>query len=146
MLKFNGQYTDNHKILIMSTTQLIIYCLAVCINSAVLFLVYGIIARWMKRNEKKIDDLEHSILKIEDYVRYSNHVIDSVYIETQNRLIDELAQQEKYEQAECVRKNREVTISHVLRDMRKRLQEEMEKMQENIGQRDGQKKEDRKED
>lgn len=130
----------------MSTTQLIIYCLVVCINSAVLFLVYGIIARWMKRNEKKIDDLEHSILKIEDYVRYSNHVIDSVYIETQNRLIDELAQQEKYEQAECVRKNREVTISHVLRDMRKRLQEEMEKMQENIGQRDGQKKEDRKED
>lgn len=111
-----------------------------------LFLVYGIIARWMKRNEKKIDDLEHSILKIEDYVRYSNHVIDSVYIETQNRLIDELAKQEKYEQAECVRKNREVTISHVLRDMRKRLQEEMEKMQENIGQRDGQKKEDRKED
>lgn len=130
----------------MSTTQLIIYCLAVCINSAVLFLVYGIIARWMKRNEKKIDDLEHSILKIEDYVRYSNHVIDSVYIETQNRLIDELAQQEKYEQAECVRKNREVTISHVLRDMRARLQEEMEKMKENIGQRDGQKKEDRKED
>lgn len=130
----------------MSTTQLIIYCLAVCINSAVLFLVYGIIARWMKRNEKKIDDLEHSILKIEDYVRYSNHVIDSVYIETQNRLIDELAKQEKYEQAECVRKNREVTISHVLRDMRTRLQEEIEKMQENIGQRDGQQKEDRKED
>ena len=130
----------------MSTTQLIIYCLVVWINSAVLFLVYGIIARWMKRNEKKIDDLEHSILKIEDYVRHSNHVIDSVYIETQNRLIDELAKQEKYEQAECVRKNREVTISHVLRDMRTRLQEEMEKMQENIGQRDGQQKEDRKED
>jgi hypothetical protein len=130
----------------MSTTQLIIYCLAVCINSAVLFLVYGIIARWMKRNEKKIDDLEQSILKIEEYIRYSTHVIDSVYIETQNRLIDELAKQEKYEQAECVRKNRELTIHHVLIDMRTRIQEEMGKMQENIGKWNGQKKEDRKED
>lgn len=128
----------------MNTTELIIYSLFVCINSAALFLTYRIIARWMKRNEKKTDGLEHSILKIDEYVRYSNHVIDSVYIETQNRLIDELAKQEQYEQAECVRKNREVTISHVLRDMRARIQKEMEKMQENASQRDGQDKDTRK--
>lgn len=105
----------------MDTTQLIIYGLFVCINSAVLFLIYGIISRWIARNEKKIDNLEHQVLSIDDYIRYTTHIIESVYIDVQNRLMEHLASEERYEEAEYVRQNRDKTIGCVLKEMRERL-------------------------
>lgn len=73
----------------MNTADLIISIVFVCINSTALFLIYRSISRWMTRNEKKIDNLEHAVLKIDDYIKYSSHTIDAVYIDAQNRLIEQ---------------------------------------------------------
>lgn len=72
----------------MNIADLIISIVFICINSAALFLIYRAISRWMTRNEKKIDNLEHKILSIDDYIQYASHAIDAVYTDAQNRLID----------------------------------------------------------
>lgn len=58
----------------------------------------------MTRNEKKIDNLEHAVLKIDDYIKYSSHTIDAVYIDAQNRLIEQFVKDEDYERASIVKK------------------------------------------
>lgn len=78
----------------------------------------------MHRNEEKINNLQHQVLSIDDYIHYTTHVIDSVYIDVQNRLMEHLASEEKYEEAECVRQNRDKTIGYVLKAMRERLTKE----------------------
>jgi hypothetical protein len=69
----------------------------------------------MTRNEKKIDNLEHAVLKIDDYIKYSTHTIDSVYIDVQNRLIEQFVKEEKYEMAELVKRNRQLVQATVLK-------------------------------
>lgn len=104
----------------MNTTDLIISIVFVCINSAALFLIYRAISRWMTRNEKKIDNLEYAVFKIDNYIKYSTHAIDAVYIDAQNRLIEYYIKNEKYELAEIVKKNMQLMQATVLKEMRRR--------------------------
>lgn len=116
----------------MNTADLIISIVFVCINSAALFLIYRSISRWMTRNEKKIDNLEHAVLKIDNYIKYSTHTIDSVYIDVQNRLIEQFVKEEKYEMAELVKRNRQLVQATVLKEMKHRMEEAEKKLYEDI--------------
>lgn len=116
----------------MNTAELIISIVFVCINSAALFLIYRSISRWMTRNEKKIDNLEHAVLKIDDYIKYSSHTIDSVYIDVQNRLIEQFVKEEKYEMAELVKRNRQLVQATVLKEMKHRMEEAEKKLYEDF--------------
>jgi len=107
----------------MNTADLIISIVFICINSTALFLIYRAISRWMTRNEKKIDDLEHCILKIDDYIRYSSHVIESVYIDVQNRLIEQFVKDQDYERADMVKRSRQITEAAVLKEMKERMKQ-----------------------
>lgn len=84
----------------------------------------------MTRNEKKIDNLEHAVLKIDDYIKYSTHAIDAVYIDAQNRLIEYYIKNEKYELAEIVKKNMQLVQATVLKEMRHRMEEAEKKLYE----------------
>lgn len=116
----------------MNTADLIISIVFVCINSTALFLIYRSISRWMTRNEKKIDNLEHDVLKIDDYIKYSSHTIDSVYIDVQNRLIKQYVKDEKYEVAELIKKNIELLQYKVLNEMMQRKKEAEKKLYEDF--------------
>lgn len=116
----------------MNTADLIISIVFVCINSAALFLIYRAISRWMTRNEKKIDNLEHAVFKIDDYIKYSTHTIDSVYIDVQNRLIEQFVKEEKYEMAELVKRNRQLVQATVLKEMKNRMEEAEKKLYEDF--------------
>lgn len=116
----------------MNTAELIISIVFVCINSAALFLIYRSISRWMTRNEKKIENLEHAVLKIDDYIKYSSHTIDSVYIDVQNRLIEQFVKEEKYEMAELVKRNRQLVQATVLKEMKHRMEEAEKKLYEDF--------------
>lgn len=116
----------------MNTADLIISIVFVCINSTALFLIYRSISRWMTRNEKKIDNLEHAVLKIDDYIKYSTHTIDSVYIDVQNRLIEQFVKEEKYEMAELVKRNRQLVQATVLKEMKHRMEEAEKKLYEDF--------------
>lgn len=130
----------------MNTADLIISIVFVCINSTALFLIYRAISRWMTRNEKKIDNLEHAVLKIDDYIKYSTHTIDSVYIDVQNRLIEQFVKEEKYEMAELVKRNRQLVEAAVLEEMKRRIKEkEAELFKDSINKEYNQKKGDTKE-
>lgn len=130
----------------MNTADLIISIVFVCINSTALFLIYRSISRWMTRNEKKIDNLEHAVLKIDDYIKYSSHTIDSVYIDAQNRLIEQFVKDEDYERAAIVKKNRQLVEAAVLEEMKRRMKEmEAELFKDSINKEHNQKKGDTKE-
>lgn len=130
----------------MNTADLIISIVFVCINSAALFLIYRAISRWMTRNEKKIDNLEHAVLKIDDYIKYSSHTIDSVYIDAQNRLIEQFVKDEDYERASIAKKNRQLVEAAVLEEMKRRMKEkEAELFKDSINKEYNQKKGDTKE-
>lgn len=116
----------------MNTADLIISIVFICINSAALFLIYQAISRWMTRNEKKIDNLEHKILSIDDYIQYASHAIDAVYIDAQNRLIEYYVKNEKYELAEIVKKNRNLVQEAVLKEMKRRMEEAEKKFYEDL--------------
>lgn len=116
----------------MNTADLIISIVFICINSAALFLIYRAISRWMTRNEKKIDNLEHKILSIDDYIQYASHAIDAVYIDAQNRLIEYYVKNEKYELAEIVKKNRNLLQAAVLKEMKRRMEEAEKKLYEDL--------------
>ena len=107
----------------MNTADLIISIVFVCINSTALFLIYRSISRWMTRNEKKIDNLEHAVLKIDDYIKYSSHTIDTVYIYALNRLIEQYIKDEKYEVADLVKKDLQLVQANVLKEMKRRMEE-----------------------
>lgn len=107
----------------MNTADLIISIVFICINSTALFLIYRAISRWMTRNEKKIDNLEHAILKIDDYIKYSSHTIDTVYIYALNRLIEQYIKDEKYEVADLVKKDLQLVQANVLKEMKRRMEE-----------------------
>lgn len=125
----------------MNTADLIISIVFVCINSTALFLIYRSISRWMTRNEKKIDNLEHAVLKIDDYIKYSSHTIDSVYIDVQNRLIEQFVKDEDYERAAIVKKNRQLVEAAVLEEMKRRMKEmEAELFKDSINKEHNQKK------
>lgn len=130
----------------MNTADLIISIVFVCINSTALFLIYRAISRWMTRNEKKIDNLEHAVLKIDDYIKYSSHTIDTVYIDAQNRLIEQFVKDEDYERAAIVKKNRQLVEAAVLEEMKRRMKEmEAELFKDSINKEYNQKKGDTKE-
>lgn len=116
----------------MNTADLIISIVFVCINSAALFLIYREISRWMTRNEKKIDNLEHAVLKIDDYIKYSSHTIDTVYIYALNRLIEQYIKDEKYEVADLVKKDLQLVQANVLKEMKRRMEEAEKKLYEDI--------------
>lgn len=116
----------------MNTADLIISIVFICINSTALFLIYRAISRWMTRNEKKIDNLEHKILSIDDYIQYASHAIDAVYIDAQNRLIEHYVKDEKYELAELVKKNRNLVQAAVLKEMKRRMEEAEKKLYEDL--------------
>lgn len=116
----------------MNTADLIISIVFICINSTALFLIYRAISRWMTRNEKKIDNLEHKILSIDDYIQYASHAIDAVYIDAQNRLIEYYVKNEKYELAEIVKKNRNLLQTAVLKEMKRRMEEAEKKLYEDL--------------
>lgn len=116
----------------MNTADLIISIVFICINSAALFLIYRSISRWMTRNEKKIDNLEHKILSIDDYIQYASHAIDAVYIDAQNRLIEYYMKYEKYELAEIVKKSRNLLQDAVLKEMKRRMEEAEKKLYEDL--------------
>lgn len=116
----------------MNTADLIISIVFICINSTALFLIYRAISRWMTRNEKKIDNLEHKILSIDDYIQYASHAIDAVYIDAQNRLIEHYVKDEKYELAELVKKNRNLVQASVLKEMKRRMEEAEKKLYEDL--------------
>lgn len=116
----------------MNTADLIISIVFICINSTALFLIYRAISRWMIRNEKKIDDLEHAILKIDDYIKYSSHTIDTVYIYALNRLIEQYIKDEKYEVADLVKKDLQLVQANVLKEMKRRMEEAEKKLYEDI--------------
>lgn len=116
----------------MNTADLIISIVFVCINSAALFLIYRAISRWMTRNEKKIDNLEHAVLKIDDYIKYSSHTIDTVYIYALNRLIEQYIKDEKYEVADLVKKDLQLVQANVLKEMKRRMEEAEKKLYEDI--------------
>lgn len=125
----------------MNTADLIISIVFVCINSTALFLIYRSISRWMTRNEKKIDNLEHAVLKIDDYIKYSSHTIGSVYIDVQNRLIEQFVKDEDYERAAIVKKNRQLVEAAVLEEMKRRMKEmEAELFKDSINKEHNQKK------
>lgn len=126
----------------MNTADLIISIVFVCINSAALFLIYRAISRWMTRNEKKIDNLEHAVLKIDDYIKYSSHTIDTVYIYALNRLIEQYVKDEKYEVAELVKKDLQLVQATVLKEMRRRMEETEKKLYEDFLNKEHDKKED----
>lgn len=126
----------------MNTADLIISIVFVCINSAALFLIYRAISRWMTRNEKKIDNLEHAVLKIDDYIKYSSHTIDTVYIYALNRLIEQYVKDEKYEVAELVKKDLQLVQATVLKEMRRRMEEAEKKFYEDLINKEYDKKED----
>lgn len=126
----------------MNTADLIISIVFVCINSAALFLIYRAISRWMTRNEKKIDNLEHAVLKIDDYIKYSSHTIDTVYIYALNRLIEQYVKDEKYEVAELVKKDLQLVQATVLKEMRRRMEETEKKLYEDFLNKEYDKKED----
>lgn len=107
----------------MNAADLIISIVFVCINSAALFLIYRAISRWMTRNEKKIDNLEHVVLKIDDYIKYNSHTIDTIYIYALNRLIEQYIKDEKYEVADLVKKNLQLVQANVLKEMKRRMEE-----------------------
>ncbi len=115
----------------MNTADLIISIVFVCINSAALFLIYRAISRWMTRNEKKIDNLEHAVLKIDDYIKYSSHTIDAVYLDALDRLIKQYVKDEKYEVAE-LKKNIELLQYKVLNEMMQRKKEAEKKLYEDF--------------
>lgn len=77
----------------------------------------------MIRNEKKIDNLEHAILKIDDYIKYSSHTIDTVYIYALNRLIEQYIKDEKYEVVDLVKKDLQLVQANVLKEMKRRMEE-----------------------
>lgn len=116
----------------MNTADLIISIVFICINSTALFLIYRAISRWMTRNEKKIDNLEHKILSIDDYIQYASHAIDAVYIDAQNRLIEYYVKNEKYELAEIVKKSRNLLQEAVLKEMKRRMEEAEKKLYEGL--------------
>lgn len=116
----------------MNTADLIISIVFVCINSTALFLIYRSISRWMTRNEKKIDNLEHAILKIDDYIKYSSHTIDTVYIYALNRLIEQYIKDGKYEVADLVKKDLQLVQANVLKEMKRRMEEAEKKLYEDI--------------
>lgn len=72
---------------------------------------------------KKIDNLEHAILKIDDYIKYSSHTIDTVYIYALNRLIEQYIKDEKYEVADLVKKGLQLVQANVLKEMKRRMEE-----------------------
>lgn len=130
----------------MNIADLIISIVFVCINSTALFLIYRSISRWMTRNEKKIDNLEHAVLKIDDYIKYSSHTIDAVYIDAQNRLIEQFVKDEDYERASIVKKNRQLVEAAVLEEMKRRMKEkDAELFKDSINKEYNQKKGDTKE-
>lgn len=116
----------------MNTADLIISIVFVCINSTALFLIYRSISRWMTRNEKKIDNLEHAVLKIDDYIKYSSHTIDTVYIYALNRLIEQYIKDEKFEVADLVKKDLQLVQANVLKEMKRRMEEAEKKLYEDI--------------
>lgn len=116
----------------MNTVDLIISIVFICINSTALFLIYRAISRCMTRNEKEIDNLEHKILSIVDYIQYASHAIDAVYIDVQNRLIEHYVKDEKYELAELVKKNRNLVQAAVLKEMKRRMEEAEKKLYEDL--------------
>lgn len=116
----------------MNTADLIISIVFICINSTALFLIYRAISRWMTRNERKIDNLEHKILSIDDYIQYASHAIDAVYIDAQNRLIEYYMKYEKYELAEIVKKSRNLLQDAVLKEMKRRMEEAEKKLYEDL--------------
>lgn len=116
----------------MNTADLIISIVFICINSTALFLIYRAISRWMIRNEKKIDNLEHAILKIDDYIKYSSHTIDTVYIYALNRLIEQYIKDEKFEVADLVKKDLQLVQANVLKEMKRRMEEAEKKLYEDI--------------
>lgn len=116
----------------MNTADLIISIVFVCINSTALFLIYRSISRWMTRNEKKIDNLEHAVLKIDDYIKYSSHTIDTVYIYALNRLIEQYVKDEKYELAQLVKKDLQLVQATVLKEMKHRMEEAEKKRYEDF--------------
>lgn len=116
----------------MNAADLIISIVFICINSTALFLIYRAISRWMIRNEKKIDNLEHAILKIDDYIKYSSHTIDTVYIYALNRLIEQYIKDEKYEVADLVKKDLQLVQANVLKEMKRRMEEAEKKLYEDI--------------
>lgn len=126
----------------MNTADLIISIVFVCINSAAPFLIYRAISRWMTRNEKKIDNLEYAVFKIDTYIKYSTHAIDAVYIDAQNRLIEHYIKNEKYELAEIVKKNMQLMQATVLKEMRRRMEEAEKKFYEDSKNKEYDKKED----
>lgn len=116
----------------MNNADLIISIVFILINSTALFLIYRAISRWMTRNEKKIDNLEHKILSIDDYIQYASHAIDAVYIDAQNRLIEYYVKNEKYELAEIVKKSRNLLQEAVLKEMKRRMEEAEKKLYEDL--------------
>lgn len=116
----------------MNTADLIISIVFVCINSTALFLIYRSISRWTTRNEKKIDNLEHAVLKIDDYIKYSSHTIDTVYIYALNRLMEQYVKDEKYELAQLVKKDLQLVQATVLKEMKHRMDEAEKKLYEDF--------------
>jgi hypothetical protein len=88
----------------MDTSTLIIYCIFICINSAVLFFIYALISRWIKTTEKKIGDLEHIVRSTDEYIKYNKHIADVVYLNYLDGLQRIFIARERFEDAEKLKK------------------------------------------
>ena len=101
----------------MDKSTLIIYCIFICINSAVLFFIYNIIARWMKTTEKKIGDLEHIVRSTDEYIKYTKHVTDLVYLNYLDGLQRIMVNREQYEEAEIVKRTIAIREKMMMEDI-----------------------------
>lgn len=131
----------------MDTSRIILYSIFITINSTVLFFIYSIISRWMKTTEEKIDkikektdnmeekinDLEHIVRSTDEYIKYTKHVTDVVYLNYLDGLQRVMVNKEHFEEAEIIKNTiaiKEKMIMAVIknnRDMQMRIytQEEL---------------------
>ena len=114
----------------MDTPTLIIYCIFIAINSAVLFFIYSIISRWMKTTEEKINDLEHIVRSTDEYIKYNKHIADVVYLSYLDGLQRILVARERYEEAEQVKKTISVYEYKVFCEMKENENRQTSKMWE----------------
>lgn len=114
----------------MDTPTLIIYCIFIFINSAVLFFIYTIISRWMKTTEKKIGDLEHIVRSTDEYIKYNKHIADVVYLSYLDGLKRIFIARERYEDAERVKKTIDIYEYKIFCEMKENAQRQSMKMWE----------------
>ena len=71
----------------------------------------------MKNMEKKINDLEHIVRSTDEYIKYTKHTTDVVYLNYMEGLLRMLVAKERYEEAEMVRRNIQIIEKRMKEDM-----------------------------